>query len=205
MTRMWRGRQQGQGFTLVELLIALAITAPVVALVLAGFGLIGRTDERNHQVLGRAEQMLVVSQWLGRKLDTLRIVGRMEGGAPVIFFTGNAAGAMWVAPLPERGEDGGLHVFRANPLRHADGRVDLAIEALPYDGAGMALNWNAALRETLLPNVRTLQWHYQDGRSGQWSQEWGGGKGYYPSRIKVEIGDDRGDWPPLVFALARAR
>ena len=77
--------------------------------------------------------------------------------------------------------------------------------AQPYDGAAMAMDWNQALRETLLTDVRTLQWHYQDGRTGAWTQQWDASQAQYPARIRLELGDARGDWPPLVFALARAR
>ncbi|MDD2176772.1 prepilin-type N-terminal cleavage/methylation domain-containing protein [Acidovorax sp. D2M1] len=197
--------QTARGFTLLELLIALAVTAAVVALMFAGFGTIGRAEERNQRVMERSERILVVSQWLGRKFDALRLLSRRDGNVFVSFFSGNAAGVIWVAPLPERGDAGGLHVFRLTPLRHDDGRVDLSVEVVPYDGALMALDWSNALKETLLRDVRTLQWHYQDGRTGQWSQEWDASKSGYPARIRVDIADDRGVWPPLVFPLARAR
>ena len=204
MSRVFHKRRSG-GFTLLELLIALAVTAAVVALMFAGFGAIGRSEERNQRVMERSERMLVVSQWLGRKFDGLRQLSRREGTVFVSFFSGNAAGAIWVAPLPERGDAGGLHVFRATPLRHDNGRVDLSIEALPYDGALMALDWGNALRETLLRDVRTLQWFYQDGRTGEWAQEWDASKAGYPARIRLEVADDRGGWPALVFPLARSR
>ena len=198
-------RKTYRGFTLLELLVALAVTSAVVALMFAGVGVIGRSEERNQRVIERSERMLVVSQWLGRKFDTLRLLSRRDENIFVNFFSGNAAGAIWVAPLPERGDAGGLYVFRMSPLRHADGRVDLSVEAFPYDGALMALDWGKALRETLLSDVRTLQWHYQDGLTGQWTQQWDSAKAQYPARIRVEIADARGDWPPLVFPLARAR
>lgn len=63
MNRLLQNRSRG--FTLLELLIALAVTAAVVALMFAGFGVIGRSEERNQRVMERSERMLVVSQWLG--------------------------------------------------------------------------------------------------------------------------------------------
>lgn len=194
-----------RGFTLLELLIALAVTTAVVGLVFAGFGVMGRSQERSQRVVDRAERMLQVNQWLGRKFDTLRLLSHSQGGQFVLFFGGNAAGAMWVAPLPERGEAGGLYVLRAGPLRHDDGRVDLAVEALPYDGARMTLDWARAEREILLPDVHTLQWYYQDGATGQWAQQWDAARAGYPARVRVALGDAQGDWPELVFALARAQ
>jgi general secretion pathway protein J len=198
-------QKRSRGFTLLELLIALAVTAAVVTLMFAGFGVIGRSEERNQRVMDRSERMLVVSQWLGRKFDTLRVLSRRDGDRFVNFFSGNAAGVIWVAPLPERGDAGALYVFRMTPLRHENGRVDLSVEAVPYDGALMVLDWNSALRETLLQDVRTLQWYYQDANSGDWVQQWDASKAGYPARIRVEIADERGPWPSLVFVLARAR
>ena len=203
MTRC--GLAPARGFTLLELLIALGVTAMVVALVFAGFGLIGRTEERNQAGMERAEQMQVVYQWLTRKFDGLRPIARVEGTAVTPFFAGTEAGAMWVAPLPERGEAGGLHVFRVGPLRHPGGGIDLLVEAMPFDGGTMALNWGQALRQTLLTDIRSLQWYYQDGANGEWSREWSGGNGRYPTRVRIVIGDARGDWPSLVFALPGAR
>lgn len=203
MTR--RFTQAVQGFTLLELLIGLAVTSAVVALMFAGVGVIGRAEERNQRVIERSERMLVVSQWLGRKFDTLRLLSRRSDSGFVNFFSGNPAGLLWVAPLPERGEGGGLYVFRITPQRHAGGRVDLSVEALPYDGALMDLDWNRALRETLLADVSTLQWHYQDGQTGEWTQDWDAARKGYPARIRLEVADARGEWPPLVFPLVRAR
>lgn len=196
---------RARGFTLLELLIALGVTTLVMALLFAGFGLIGRNEDRNQARIERVERMSVVSQWLERKLEGLRPLARLEEGAVSGFFSGNAAGALWIAPLPERDGSGGLHVLRLGPLRHPDGRVDLLVEALPYDGARMQLDWTQALRQVLLADVRSLQWHYQDGRSGAWVRQWTAAQGRYPVRVKIELGDDGGDWPPLVFSLPGAR
>lgn len=193
------------GFTLIELLIAMAVTVAVVALLFSGYGLVGRMQERSQQLLDRSARMLQASQWLTGKFDTLRLLMRQEGGGFVLFFSGNAAGAMWVAPLTERGAAGGLHVLRATPLRHENGRVDLSIEALPYDGAAMALDWSRALREVLVPDLRTLQWYYQDGATGEWTQQWDASRVSYPTRVRLVLADAQGAWPELVFALPRAR
>ena len=50
MSRVFKASERAsRGFTLLELLIALAVTAAVVALMFAGFGTIGRSEERNQR------------------------------------------------------------------------------------------------------------------------------------------------------------
>lgn len=202
------GRPQARhrrGFTLLELLIALAVTSLVVTLAFAGFGLLGRAEDRSQAAIERSERMLLVSQWLGRKFDALRPLSRVQDGVVTAFFSGSEAGTLWVAPLPERGQDGGLHVLRLGPLRHPDGRVDLLVQALPFDGSAMSLDWSRALGQVLLADVKTLRWRYLDGPSGQWLTQWNAAQQRYPTRVRIELGDRGGDWPPLVFALPAGR
>jgi len=193
------------GFTLLELLIALAITAATVALAFATYGVIGRTEQRANELIARTEHIQSVHNWLQRKLEGARLLSRLDSGAQLLFFNGNPAGALWVAPLPERGPSGGLHVIRVALDRHADGTVDWVAEALPYDGALMQLDWSRAIRTPLARGLQTLQWYYLDGQAGIWLQDWPSNRDHYPSRIRIEVADAQGPWPPLVFALARAR
>lgn len=194
-----------RGFTLLELLVALAVTSLVVALAFAGFGLIGRSDERNRTAIEHTDRVLLVSQWLARKFETLRPIFRIQDNVPTVFFSGTEAGVLWVAPLPERGQDGGLYVLRLGPLRHPSGQVDLQVQALPFDGSAMQLDWDHALAQVLLADVKTLRWHYRDGSEGQWLTRWDAVQRRYPTQVRLELGDAGGDWPPLVFALPAGR
>jgi general secretion pathway protein J len=193
------------GFTLLELLIALAVTGAVVALVFSAFGAIGKTDQRNSQSIERVNRQLSVAQLLKRKIDTLRLISKKDAQGLVLFFNGNAAGALWVAPLPERMAFGGLHILRFSTKRGPDGRVDLILEALPYDGYSNELRWEQAISETIIKNIKTLHWHYQDGKTGNWVEEWSSDRVQYPSRIRIELGDEKGSWPIMTFSLSRAR
>lgn len=194
-----------RGLTLLELLIALAITSSTVALVFATYNVVARTEHRAQGVLTHMEKMQAVHNWLQRKLEGIRLLSRLENGAGVIFFNGGAAGALWVAPLPERGPSGGLHVIRVALDRRSDGNVDWIAQALPYEGALTQLDWSTALRAPLANGLKTLQWYYQDGKTGAWVQDWPSTLGRYPSRIRIEIADSSGSWPPLIFNLPRAR
>ncbi|MCK9516528.1 MAG: prepilin-type N-terminal cleavage/methylation domain-containing protein [Ottowia sp.] len=202
---MRRAPARPRGFTLLELLIALAVTALVVALLFSGYAMIGRAEDRNQQQIDRGENMLLVSGWLQRKLESLRPLAQVDESGVHTFFSGNAAGALWLAPLPELGAGGGLSVLRVGPERHADGSVDLVVQALPYNGARMTLDWAAAVSAPLMTDVRSLQWSYQDGASGQWRPEWPGTGDQYPVRVRIQLGDAQGDWPALVVALPGAR
>lgn len=193
------------GFTLLELLVALAITGAAVALVFATYGVIARTEQRNQLVISRVDRMQAVHDWLQSKLEGIRAYNRLESGVSRLYFNGNAAGALWVAPLPERGPGGGLHVIRVDVNRGPTGQVDWIAEALPYEGALNQLDWSQSMRTLLAKDLVTLQWHYLDGKIGAWVQDWPSTRPYYPSRVRIEIADRQGAWPPLVFALPRAR
>lgn len=198
-------RQHQTGFTLLELLVALGITASTVALVFAAYGVIARTEQRAQQTVSRVEGIQSTHNWLQRKLEGARLLSRLVPGATVLFFNGNAAGALWVAPLPERGAGGGLHVIRVDVNRKDGGSIDWVAEALPYENASGDLDWSHAIRTTLAQDLRTLQWRYLDGQTGAWVAEWPPTRKYFPSRISIEVADAQGPWPPLVFTLPRAR
>lgn len=205
-----QGQQIGRpsldaGFTLLELLIALAVTALVVTLLFSGYGFIGRAEDRNQAQLERTETMLLASHWLQRKLEGLRPLAQVDQDGVHTFFSGTAAGALWLAPMPELGASGGLSVLRVGPERHANGQVDLVVQTLPYLGALMTLDWDSAARATLIDDVSTLQWAYQDGDSGEWLPEWSGTGRNYPVRVRILLGDAQGEWPTLVITLPAAR
>jgi general secretion pathway protein J len=194
-----------RGFTLLELLIALAITAAALALVFATFATLGRTEQRVQRELARTQHIRAAYDFLQRKIEGMRLLSRGEGRETVLFFEGNAAGALWVAPLSERGAAGGLYVIRLALDRQQGGRIDWVVEALPYDGMATQLDWSTAIRSTIATHLRTLQWFYQDGRTGQWRQDWPASSGQYPSRIGIAVADEEGPWPPIIVSLPRAR
>ena len=195
----------GRGFTLVELLVALSITSSIVLLIFAGMGSIGRSEQRTFQSLDRTGRVLSVQRWLQSKFDTMRLLKKQQDGTQVLFFNGNPAGALWIAPLPERESVGGLHVLRLTPERYPNGAVDWILEALPFEGSTAPLDWSRAERAILLKDVRTLQWYFQNGATGIWSQEWSSAQMTYPSRIRIQVGDSKGNWPAMSFVLPRAR
>ena len=197
-------RPRSAGFTLVELLIALALTALVLAAAFAAFGLIGRSTDTATLLRDRSERMMLVERFLRDKLEGMRQVKRFDNGRPVVFFSGNSAGLLWVAPLPERPVGGGLHVLRLGPERHPDGRTDWVLEILPFQGAYTTFDWPAAERIVLLENLSTLRWQYFDNRTGQWLDEWTD-PAFNPGRLRHFLGAQGQEWPVLVFALDHVR
>lgn len=198
-------RRTSSGFTLLELLVALAITGAAIALVFATYGVIARTEQRTQRVINRVDRMQAAHHWLQSKLEGIRVYSRLASGVPILYFNGNAAGALWVAPLPERGPGGGLHVIRVDVSRSPGGQVDWIAEALPYEGALKQLDWDQSIRTQLATGLVTLQWHYLDGQTGNWVQDWPSTRAYYPSRVRIEVADNLGAWPPINFTLPRAR
>lgn len=198
-------RGVARGFTLLELLLALFITTMVVALAYAMLGVIGRTQQRTTAEMQRTEQILAAQRWLRGQLQGMRQFQRLEQGAVQLFFSGNAAGALWVSATASPEPGAALRVVRVALQRHADGRVDWVAQRIPFAGAQAALDWSQAEEAVLARGLRTLQWRYLDGLTGSWVQDWPADRPFYPARIRIEVADDRGPWPPFTVALPRAR
>ncbi len=169
------------GFTLVELLVALAITA-LATLQVAG-ALRGNLDS-----LRRVERHSAASEEMRESLHLLRRlvhaappIGRIERGRLNMFFEGDAASLT----LP-------LETARGLEL----GRFDLADDALrftllppPFPG-GLPVAQIESV--ALLQGASSLRFSYNDGR--EWREDWLR-REYLPIALRIEL--QRKDGPPL--------
>jgi len=163
------------GFTLLEVLLALALSASLLTLLSAGMYNVVRDWDSQHDVLGDA---------LDRSLALLQIERALLGAlphshrdmatlAPSIYFVGEADSVSWVSTLsPQRRP--GLTAWRLS----VDAGQGLMLQLAPALSDDPAPRLEAAEPRLLLPDYRLeLRYLYED-LDGQrrWRQDWDAGQ-----------------------------
>lgn len=189
--------KRAQGFTLMEVLVTLIITALAVALLFQALGSFNHARVRTAALEGVRDNKTVMAGWIG---DTIRGIVAVDPrslavskkGDPELGLTGDADGfsAMTVSPL-ESGT--GIPTVIRWQVEH--GPTD---DGLAYRETG---------REALyLPMGQSLQFAYMD-HQGKWHAQWPPEQGLQqalPDAIQLTYTDD-GQPKVLVTAIAAPR
>lgn len=102
------------GFTIMELLVALAILALVVAMIPQALRMSGQATAMSARV-ERQDEIASVRQVIESRLrGTLALVER-DGSATALLFTGRPDAIRFVSPSPTGPAGGGVYVYRIEP------------------------------------------------------------------------------------------
>lgn len=194
------------GFSLVELLVAMALLAVILVLVFDGLHTGTRVWERIDRRVDAAEQMRTTQRFIRQRLEEAVSANRTPLEAGGRAFSGEAQAMTFVAPLPGRSGAGGLYRFRlyAAPFEDA---TRLLVEYRPYDPRGDAEPDQVdPQRVSLQDDVAGLEFSYfgDDGVTGQpgWQGQWQD-RDELPGLVRVRIWPQASPaeaWPELVVA-----
>jgi general secretion pathway protein J len=221
-------RSPHSGFTLVELLIALALIGIIMVLLFSGLRLGSRTWETVDQVSERVADVRVARQFLERSLLQSQGESVVVEGVERPVFAGDAETLEWVAPLSEHVGIPGLYILRLT-LDRTDAAPRLVLtrwllhpeilaggddfppwEPLDEFGAGNVdtgpfdrdLADGAQGRTVLLPAVERFELSYF-GRAGgdataDWHNEWLE-QGGRPGAVLVDLTAPGQSWPKMII------
>jgi general secretion pathway protein J len=188
------------GFTLLELLIAVALLGLLTTILLAGFRLqtqhIGRQSER----LERSSLVPAVHSFLRNQLAKAQPLVLTGAEDRTIMFEGQPAAIAFVAPAPESVPDGGLLLFSAG---YADGQ--LVARWRRFDGT-LGETLRSAGETVLLEGVAMLAFRYYGavapGQEPTWQESWKE-RAYLPSLVQLELTFLDGEKMPVLAAAPR--
>ena len=201
----WSRRVEGAdaGFTLLELLVALALLGLLVPLVFGGLRFAVRASDRA-AVVEQANDVTLVREYLRRQIGTIYPAYPTDGRpAPRIAFTGAHDKLAFMAPTPSAAGSAAMSYFVLQ-LKGARERHRLVLLWRPEFGSGDSGSLSS---ETVLADdVTTLKIAYFGKASlndpPHWSDVWTGAQ-RLPELIRIRVGFPEGDrrlWPDLIVA-----
>jgi general secretion pathway protein J len=190
-------RNEG-GFTLLELLIAVALLGLLTTILAAGLRLQTQYIERGSERLERGAQLPAVHAFLRSQLGKAQPVVPIGSADRTILFEGRPGAVAFVAPAPASMAGGGLELFSVG---FAEGRVVVRWREF----AGTLVSETQPGGETvLLDGVARARFRYfgtvppED--APKWHETWRG-MPHLPALIRLELAFSDGEEMP-VFAVA---
>ena len=197
------GRAARNGFTLVEMLVSLAILGMVAGMLLAGLKSAAATAQRSSATTARSDSVAAAQMVLRQRIERLRPVVRLGGGYNELDIVGERGKFDYFGPPSQADSFSPLVKYRLtlSPLG------DLSIYALSADRRDLDLD--SAIRTgsrpvRLIDNVQRLTLSYfgtpPGEASGRWLSSWTA-RPQPPEAIRIAIGfrpGDRRSWPDLV-------
>lgn len=195
-------RRAAAGFTLAEMLVALALFGMISALLAAVINLIARLDGSSRRQSEMIEQVATAQDLLRARIEQMRPQVDPRGAGDTIAMVGLRDEVTFTAPGIAAG---GAHQLQAIRLkRTAGGQLVLYTAPLlagPDIRTPSVAGWSAA---PLLGGVQTVELAYYgaDRITGQdvWQDRWLG-RAQPPKLVRMRLGFGAGDarsWPVLI-------
>lgn len=196
------------GFTLIEVLIAITLLGVIVVLLFGSLRIAGKSWNTGEGKIAAVNQKAVVYQFFKRHLTAIRPLPMPNAEDPQGLeateqaFKGLAQSVQFVAALPNASTRKGLQIFNIQADPRSSSIIQVALR--PYretDDESEA----AEPPVVLLENVANFKFSYfgktEDAAEMIWREEWMEAD-RPPSLIKVTIAlRDGSYWPDMVFAV----
>lgn len=204
-----RQRASEEGFTLLEILVAMTLFTLLVATAYAGLRIGARSVEATDARAGTADELAMVTRLLEQYLSSAQpVLTRQDvrsGRRPSIEFDGRPDGVSFLAEMPARIGYGGLYRITLRLVDNGPDGTDLEFERLlfgvePRDDLDSA----AATQRTLLRGLAGGYFEYFGARERrdepQWTSEWQDAR-LPPLAVRAVFEDPNRAWPELIVPL----
>jgi general secretion pathway protein J len=191
------------GFTLVELLVAIALLAGVMLALMTAMRSFAQIEERIDLQAQRDDDFRSSVLFVRRILGSMspRAV-KVDAGAPKqIAFAGAADRIEWIGVMPARQGAGGLSRFRLS-VGDAEGAHGLLLEFAPLTDLDKPLESGPLQSRVLATEVVSIALRYResDRPDAQWLDTWPAAD-KLPMFVSLQVSTATGTWPELVMLV----
>lgn len=192
------------GFTLVEVVVALTLVALIMLGLVTALGTFANTGARLERRALESDDVRLAHAFLRESLAAAspRYRVREHDSAQSVWFVGGPVQIEWLGLMPARHGVGGLYHLRlAFDAGYQRGR--LVLQYVPYTGDDFPPSWPDAPTHLVLDAVDDFEVLYQRLGSQEWRQVWDDSH-VLPGRVRVRVARDGGAWPDLVVPVTAA-
>jgi len=196
-----------RGFTLVEVMVALAVMSLVMLTTVTGFRTLGNTAGTLNTVTARVDELRSVSTFLRDALENAVVGTESTGGGLTLggmaeelpmsaYFRINEGGVEWASQVLFGESFGGSHFLRL-------ANVDNALVLLWQEPGGNLEpdDWDDASRRVVLDNLEELRISYRRSFDEDWRDDQPLLEA--PALVRLQIRADGRFWPDLVMRVQR--
>lgn len=195
-------RQRSLGFTLVEVVVAMALLSLVMLVLGSSIRSMGASAERIDARTASIDEMRVATGFL-RDIVGRSAAQKQEPPAVGLLFAGSADAVSWVGVMPARFGAGGRHFFRLGAEQVSDGSTALVLRFVPWRWEQKAWpDWAQAQSRVLVRDVDSLALSYEgNGFNQDWLGAWPPEATRLPPRLRLLLSAAGSEWPPIVLAI----
>jgi len=190
-----------RGFTLIEVLISIALLSIAFTLLLSGFRFTVKAWDAGERTSHRMSDLQVVHRVFNNMLSRAFPVTITDDDEPLFAFEGDPDSLRFTAFLPPYPASGGLYTIELF-LRSEEGKELLIMKRSAFD-AEHFFEESPRGEETLLLETRQdLSFSYFStiAEEAEWNGHWEKAS-QYPRMVKLAFGDDKHFWPDIVVPI----
>lgn len=200
-------RSRMKGFTLVELLVTMALLSLLMLGMASALRTMAQTEERVDARLADADEFRIATGFLRTVLGRISAQKNMAlsraGGSPFLF-EGLPGAVSWIGVMPARHGAGGRNFFRlaVEPVQGEESA--LVVRFVPWVDSAAFPDWAQAQSRVLVRGVTAFSLSYEDAHQSPsvWVSTWGRTDSV-PERVRLELQTRAGPWPVWVVAMRK--
>ena len=211
---MMAARFRAQGFTLIELMVALLLMAGIASILYGSLALAGRSWDGGEAKAEQVSDMRAALTYLRTQLSEQYPQRIWKKPEISLMFAGERDELRYAAVLPERVAGGGVYYFRLAVVRNGEKSQLVQERTIPDVSSPQAPEFGNAERSVLADDIAELRIGYfgrdanaantADAVAPTWRDRWEDGQ-RLPLLMRLDVKPVKGvAWPTLVVEPRRS-